>query len=217
MGVPYFDEQGRLLKYVEKPENPPHDFAIPGLYFGDGSFFDCFKGEDRVQPSARGEYEIPSAYQWLIDHGRRVDVIEYKGVWLDPGKFDDWLEANRFLLDQKKDRQIESDLMNGSSAEGIVVIGKNCRIIGSKIVGPVIIGDNVTIENSQIDPHVSIAENCIIRNSQLGDSVVLSGVHMEDVKRMIKSSLIGKDTEIIGQDETKPISMFVGELCRVEV
>lgn len=39
LGVPYFDENGRLLKYVEKPENPLHDFAIPGLYFADSNFF----------------------------------------------------------------------------------------------------------------------------------------------------------------------------------
>jgi len=76
MGVPYFDENGRLIKYVEKPENPPHDFAVPGLYFADSNFFKCFHSVDSIQPSARGEYEIPAAFQWLIDHGFRVDVIE---------------------------------------------------------------------------------------------------------------------------------------------
>ncbi len=217
MGVPYFDEQGRLLKYVEKPENPPHDFAIPGLYFADANFFKCFKGDNKIQPSPRGEYEIPTAFQWMIDNGLRVDVVEYRGVWLDPGKFDDWLEANRFLLDQKKTSEIGSELKNGSSTEGVVLIGKDCEISNSRIVGPAIIGDRVVIENSLIDPHASIADGCTIRNSQIGDSVVLSGVHMEGVKRPIKSSLIGKDTEIIGRDESDPVSLFVGELCKVEL
>src|SRR5690606_40344337 len=35
MGVPYFTKEGRLKKYIEKPINPPHDFAVPGVYFGD--------------------------------------------------------------------------------------------------------------------------------------------------------------------------------------
>ncbi len=98
LGVPYFDKNNRLVKYVEKPENPPHDFAIPGLYFFDHTVFKCFKGKDKIVPSARGELEISSPYQWLIDHNYKVDVVEYKGKWLDPGKFDDWLESNQYIL-----------------------------------------------------------------------------------------------------------------------
>src|SRR3989344_8730034 len=100
LGVPYFDKDGHLVKYVEKPENPPHDFAIPGLYFFSQVVFDCFK-KDPIKPSQRGEYEISAPYQWLIDHGKKVDVLEYKGKWLDPGKIDDWLSANEYLLEHK--------------------------------------------------------------------------------------------------------------------
>lgn len=217
MGVPFFDENGRLLKYVEKPENPPHDFAIPGLYFGDKNFFKMFKGEDRLRPSARGEYEIPDAFQWLIDHNFRVDVVEYKGVWLDPGKFDDWLEANKFILDEKLEGEIESEIGEGSSVEGKVVIGKSCRIINSKIKGPVIISDNVVVENAVISPYASISKNCVIRNSAVGNCVILSGVKIEDIKRPIEESLIGKDTEILSNGDSAPISLFIGELCKVEI
>lgn len=51
MGVPYFNDEGRLIKYVEKPENPPHDFAVPGVYFADASFFKCFKGSNAIKSS----------------------------------------------------------------------------------------------------------------------------------------------------------------------
>ena len=217
MGVPYFDEKGRLLKYVEKPENPPHDFAIPGLYFADANFFNCFKGANRIKPSARGEYEIPDAFQWMIDQKLRVDVIEYKGVWLDPGKFDDWLEANRFLLDKELKEKMESVLGEGSTLEGKVSIGKNCKIINSKIKGPVIIGDNVALEGSVINPHASVSDNCIIRNSSVSDCVILSGVKIENIKRPIESSLIGKDTEIVSYSDQDPIKLFIGELCKVEI
>ena len=214
LGVPYFDDKGRLIKYVEKPQNPPHDFAIPGIYFFSSLVFDCFK-KDPIKPSKRGEYEISAPYQWLIDHGKRVDVLEYKGVWLDPGKFDDWLLANRFILDEKLDEKKESKLGDGSSLEGKVSIGKNCKIINSQIVGPVIIGDNVEIENAKINPHASISDNCVIRNSEVGDSVVLSGVRIEDIERPITASLIGEDTEILNNGQN--IKLFVGELCRVEI
>lgn len=216
MGVPYFDENGRLLKYVEKPENPPHDFAIPGLYFADANFFSCFRGSNRIKPSARGEYEIPDAFQWMIDQKLRVDVVEYKGVWLDPGKFDDWLEANRFILDEKLVERMDSVIGEGSSVEGKVSIGKNSKIINSKITGPVIIGDEVQVEGSVINPYASISDNCIIRNSSVSDCVILSGVKIENIKRPIKASLIGKDTEIIS-DGDDAIKLFVGELCKVDI
>ena len=217
MGVPYFDEDGRLLKYVEKPENPPHDFAIPGLYFADASFFKCFKGSDRLKASGRGEFEIPDAYQWMIDQGGRVDVVEYKGVWLDPGKFDDWLGANRYLLDEKLKGEIESEIPEGSSTEGNVVIGKNCKIISTQIKGPVILGDNIQLENAIINPYASISDNCVVRNSTVGNSVILSGSRIENIKRAIDRSLIGKDTEVVSRGENEQVSLFIGELCKVEI
>ena len=108
LGVPYFDKGGRMIKFVEKPKNPPHKFAVPGLFFADKNFFKSFHGKDRVTPSVRGELEIPSPFQWMIDRGYRVDIIEYKGKWLDPGKFGDWIESNQYLLDNYLKTDIKS-------------------------------------------------------------------------------------------------------------
>ena len=215
LGVPYFDKDGRLIKYVEKPENPPHDFAIPGLYFFSANVFDCFKGEKAIKPSERGEYEISAPYQWLIDKGRRVDVLEYKGVWLDPGKFDDWIAANRFILDEKLQEKRESEIVPGVSINGKVTIGKNCKIENSQINGPVVLGDEVVVENAKINPYASISDKCVIRNCEVGDSVILSGVRIEDIKRPIGASLIGKDTEIVSNGTM--MKFFIGELCKVEI
>lgn len=215
LGVPFFDESGKFVKYVEKPENPPNNFGIPGLYFFDSVVFKCFK-EDPIQPSERGELEISAPYNWLIDHGYKVEALEYKGVWKDPGKFDDWLEANEYILDHKLEDKRESE-PEGSTIEGVVSIGKGCKIINSKIKGPVILGDNVVIENAFINPHASIAENCIVRNSTVGNSVILSGTRIEDIKRPIEESLIGKDTEIVSNGDNTPIKLFIGELCKVEI
>lgn len=218
MGVPYFDKSNKLLRYVEKPENPPHDFAIPGLYFADASFFRCFKGEDRIKPSARGEYEIPSAFQWMIDHDLTVDVIEYKGTWLDPGKFDDWLEANEFLLKRNIKTKIESKIDAGSKIEGEVEIGEHAEIRGSKIKGPVIIGDKVIIENSEIGPYSSIGTGCEILNSKVKRSVLMSGVRIEGISdHPVEDSLIGTDSEIIGSDKKATTSLFIGEKCKIQL
>lgn len=218
MGVPYFDKDGHLIKYVEKPTNPPHDFAIPGIYFFTPSVFKCFEGKNSVKPSARGEYEISAPYQWLIDQGFRVDVIEYKGKWLDPGKFDDWLEANQYILKHRLKEKIESQLEQ-SSVAGVVQIGRDCNIIKSKIKGPTIIGDNVTVEDSNIGPYTSIANSCQIINSDLENSVLMSGVKILNVNgHPIQNSLIGTDTEVLGTDgKGAATSLFVGEKCKIQV
>ena len=148
LGVPYFDKQGHLISYVEKPKDPPHDWAIPGVYLADSNIFKCFKGKGKIKPSERGEYEISSPFQWLIDKGYRVDVQEIKGKWLDPGKINDWLEANSYLLDLNTKHDINSKLGKDVKIVGRVVVGKNCHIEKSIIRGPVNIADNVTINQS---------------------------------------------------------------------
>lgn len=217
LGVPFFDDQGRLVKYVEKPENPPHDFAIPGLYFFSSLVFDCFRGEDAIKPSERGEYEISAPFQWLIDQGKRVDVLEYKGTWLDPGKFDDWLLANKFILDNKLEEKRESEADHSSQVSGKVSIGKNCKIINSTLEGPIILGDNVHIIDSIIRPHAAIGNGCVVEGSEIGNSVLMENVHIWGVKRVITESLVGTDSEIKSDGPTVPVKFFIGELCQVEI
>lgn len=219
MGVPFFNDKGRLIKYVEKPENPPHDFAVPGVYFADANFFKCFKGENRIQPSERGEYEIPTAFQWMIDNGFRVDVVEYKGKWLDPGKFDDWLQANQYMLENKLVKNIECQIDSSSKMDGKVALGKDCTVTNSKIQGPTIIGDNVIITDSEVGPLASIANHCEIVGSNVRNSVLMSGVKILDVgQHPIDNSLIGTDSEVIGKiDRRATTSLFVGEKCKIQI
>lgn len=217
MGVPYFDKNNRLVEYVEKPEDPPHDFAVPGLYFGNKNFFKSFKGRDRIKPSGRGEYEMPTAYQWLIDHKYRVDVVEYNGIWLDPGKFGDWLETNQFLLDNKIERLLKSEPDFNSKIEGRVEIGEGCRITNSTVRGPVSIGKNVTIENSFIGPYTSIYDNCLINSCHVGNSVVMESVRMENLPKPVDSSIIGPNSEVTGGNNQVYHQLFIGEMGKVSL
>ncbi len=218
LGVPYFDENGRMIKYVEKPLDPPHDFAIPGLYFFDTNVFKCFKGDEKIVPSARGELEISSPYQWLIDRGYRVDVLEYTGKWLDPGKFGDWIESNQYILDSTLESDMHSTPDETSTIENRVKIGKDCQIINSHIRGPVVLGDNVVLNNAFVGPFTSISDNCLIEGSDIQNSVVLNNVKILHVPQPIDSSLIGAESEIGHTDgPTSTIKLFIGEKCQVNV
>lgn len=218
LGVPYFDKNGRLVKYVEKPKNPPHDFAIPGLYFFTPEIFKCFSGKDAIKPSPRGEYEINSPFQWLIDHGYKVEVQEYKARWLDPGKFDDWIESNQYLIDKNTTRDIKSKLDKTVKIFGRVEIGKGCNIVNSEIRGPVSILEGTTITDAYIGPYTAIGKGCLIQGSRIENCVLMDSVKIVDVKTQIDNSLIGPESEISGNGGHKNcFEFFIGEKANIRL
>jgi glucose-1-phosphate thymidylyltransferase len=81
LGVAELDGD-RVLRIVEKPESPPSEYAVTGLYFYDSAVFEFLP---TLSPSARGELEITDVNNWYIDQGAmEYDVAE--GFWGDAGE-----------------------------------------------------------------------------------------------------------------------------------
>jgi glucose-1-phosphate thymidylyltransferase len=81
LGVAELDGD-RVVRIVEKPENPASDFAVTGLYFYDETVFEFLP---TLSPSARGELEITDVNNWYIEQGAmEYDVV--KGFWGDAGE-----------------------------------------------------------------------------------------------------------------------------------
>ena len=93
LGVPELDGQ-RVLRIHEKPEEPPSEFAVTGIYFYDPSVFEII-GD--LEPSARGELEITDVNNWYISQGSmQYDVVE--GFWGDAGEsIDVYYAVNDFV------------------------------------------------------------------------------------------------------------------------
>ncbi|MEX2395312.1 MAG: sugar phosphate nucleotidyltransferase, partial [Actinomycetota bacterium] len=85
-------EGERIAGFVEKPKDPPSDLALTGVYLFDSNIFESAKA---IEPSFRNELEITDAIQHMIDRGLEVRPHIHTGWWLDTGKKDDMLAANR--------------------------------------------------------------------------------------------------------------------------
>ena len=81
-GVLDTNEYGEIVEVVEKPEEPPSNLVMTGFYtFTPAIFHACHL----VQPSDRGEYELPDAIDLLIQSGRTIDAIRMDGWRIDVG------------------------------------------------------------------------------------------------------------------------------------
>jgi glucose-1-phosphate thymidylyltransferase len=186
-GVAELGVDGQVVQLAEKPENPPSDLALVGVYLFDKQVFEAVNA---IEPSARGELEITEAIQWLIDNGRRVRPHIIEGWWKDTGRLDDMLEANRIMLDAMAPEQL-STLGENAVLHGRVGIGRDTTIVNSVVRGPAIIGDGCEIRDSYIGPYSSVGDDCRVLGSEIEHSILLAGSRAENVGSRLTDSLLG--------------------------
>lgn len=215
-GVARVDEQGKVLQLIEKPKEPPSNLALVGVYFFNATVHEAIAN---IQPSARGELEITDAIQYLIDQQRNVEARQIKGWWLDTGKKDDLLEANRVILDTcLVTAKNEGELDASSQVIGRVQIGKNTKVINSTIRGPVVIGENCHIENCFIGPYSSIADGVTLIHADLEHSVLLQGAKVMGIHQRIVDSLIGQRAQLKeAAQRPKALRFMIGDDSQVEL
>ena len=96
LGVPQFGADGRIVRIVEKPDEPPSPYAVTGIYCYDPEVFQVIK---TLVPSGRGELEITDVNNWYVDQGTiAYDVLQ--GFWGDAGEsIDAYYRVNDFVRD----------------------------------------------------------------------------------------------------------------------
>jgi glucose-1-phosphate thymidylyltransferase len=82
LGVPKLDDDKKIIDIAEKPENPPSEYAVTGIYFYPN---DVFKILPDLVPSQRGELEITDVNNHYVREGTmEYDIID--GFWGDAGE-----------------------------------------------------------------------------------------------------------------------------------
>ena len=176
-GVVVTDKDGNMTKIIEKPKTPISKRANIGLYYI-RNWKLLFEGIDWVlkQPKNQGEYFLTDAFQYMIEKGAKIKVIDVEG-WFDAGKIDTMIETNQAMLARGRARRPKN---TGDST----------------IIDPVYIEDNVTLKKSKIGPNVSIGAGSVLDGTHISHSIV--GTNAKITKSVLKNSLIGDDTVVDG-------------------
>lgn len=190
-GVVVTDDQGYMTKIVEKPSTPISKLANIGLYYI-RDVDALWQGIDHTlaAPPNKGEFYLTDAFQWMIDHGRKILTAEVGG-WYDCGTRATFLETNQTLLEK------------GAARRG--------DYQGVTIFEPVLIEDGVTIANATIGPNVTVEKGTVITDSSvshalIGQSCRITGSKLTEsmlgnrviVTGFTGSVSAGDDTEIAG-------------------
>lgn len=212
-GVPELDGD-RIVRIEEKPQHPKSPYAVAGIYIYQPCIFEAV---ENIVPSARNEYEISDAHQYLLDHGFRVSYAEITGWWKDTGKPIDLLEANRLVLEHLEPT-VEGQVDEESNLFGPVTVQRGAQILNSNIRGPAIIGEETVIQDSYIGPFTSIYHHCRVWRSEIEYSIVLENCQILDVGQRIEASLLGKDVEIRRAHNKPRVHRFMlSDQSRVEI
>jgi len=213
-GVVQLDRKGQVIYLEEKPKEPKSNLVLIGVYLFSPAIHEAIA---HIKPSWRGELEITDAIQQLIDKGKKVQSHLLTGWWLDTGKKDDLLEANRAVLDQFLKQDMRGQVDSKSSVEGRVEIREGTVIEDSTIRGPVSIAENCQIKNSFIGAFTSIGKGTIVESSSIEHSVILEGCRISNVERLA-DSVMGNKAELTKSEQRfKALRVFVGDDAKVQL
>ena len=205
-------ENGKITKIMEKPKDPPTNFAVTGIYFLTPKIFEII---ENLKPSWRNELEITDALQVLLTQNNNISYYIITDYWKDTGTPEDIIDANKKILENKKS-YFYGEKSKDVTLIGSIFVGKGSKITGnSQITGPVIIGENCIIENVCIGPNSSIGDNSKITQSNIENSIVMSNCIINTPIK-IRNSIISSNSNIqIKKDSQDEKIFLLGEGTRI--
>lgn len=169
-------ENGMVKALIEKPENPPSNLALVGIYYLPEARIlheELAKMIER-NLTTKGEYQLTDALALMIEDGVRMRTVTVDG-WFDCGKPETLLATNEYLLR---------------------LAPRASEIPGVTILHPVSIDPTAQVTRSIIGPNVSIASGAVVHNSIVRDTIVNDNAEVRDI--VLESSLVGENAVVRG-------------------
>ena len=194
-GVILTDEEGNMVRIVEKPSDPISKLANIGLYYIKDwrLLFEGIRHTLEAEPGPSGEFYLTDAFQYMVDQGSKIQVAPVAG-WYDCGKLETLIDTNRHLLLAGRSGIDSSAALEGSTVHEPVRIEKGAVVLNS------VIGPNVTVETG------ARIEDSRVTDTILGSDCTLSGCTLHD-------SLVGAESRVTGYRG----KLSVGDHSEVEV
>ncbi len=182
-GVVVTDREGYMTRIVEKPREPVSRLANIGLYYV-ADWQALFEGIAWTlsRPKQAGEWFLTEAFQYMIDHGRRILTAEVGG-WYDCGKVETVLQTNLHLLQHGR-------ALTPAAGPDVTIVDP-VRVEPGAVLERCVIGPNVTIEagarieggavRDAIVGRGARLANCDVRHSLIADGVVLNGLNLHNM------------------------------------
>jgi mannose-1-phosphate guanylyltransferase len=190
-GVAELEDGNRIKRFIEKPakDKTPSNLINAGVYVLSSEVFDYI-------PSGRAVSMEREIFPKLAEEGKLFGH-HVSGLWMDIGKPEEYLEANKLILDAlaKNAEKIKAEnfeLKNPVAFDSGVSIGENSIIGPYAILGKnVTVGKNVQISNSVIFPNVHIDDSVSIDGAIVGEGAKIG----KNVK-ITHECIIGDHTKV---------------------
>ncbi len=192
-GVVELDEQGRVTRFVEKPDSMENRNALIGLYYVRDSqaMIRAIETQMARKQMTKGEFYIADAFQIMIDEGADFRIAQVE-TWLDTGKPETVLETNRWLLSNGSDNSSEIQATDFT------------------VIPPVFIHPTAQIRHAVIGPYTSVGAGCKVEYSVVENSII--DEHATVTHMVLTGSLIGREATAAG----RPFSLNVGDTSTVD-
>jgi glucose-1-phosphate thymidylyltransferase len=191
-GVVQLNDEGIIVDFVEKPENPESNLAIIGIYyFKDGAA--VLKEIEYLldnKITEKGEYQLTNVLDSLKNQGCKFvpgEVIE----WWDCGNKNATVNTNKRVLANSTDEKLVADSLKTEN---------------SVIIEPCYIGENVQLKNTKIGPYVSIGDNTVIEDSVIENTIIYTHSHIKNAS--LFNSMIGNHVKFDGKATELSISDY---------
>ena len=142
-------DDGQIVKFWEKPENPPSNIAIIGIYYI-SSQNELAEGVEYLMDNnirTKNEYQLTDAFTVMLDNGHQFTALEID-AFLDCGIPETLLSTNQILLEKKNTNDIHDSTFITNSKLSHCTVSENCHVEGSKLFNVIMLpGSKVLHQN----------------------------------------------------------------------